>query len=455
MKKTLYRLGVSAVIFASVGCATVPRSRAAAPDLVALDGALANRFVPAGARSEVVARLRVSVPSTASLRRPALNLALVIDTSGSMEGRAIEDARAASRALVESLRDGDRLAVVTFDARAEVLLPSTVINTTSRATALQRVATLQARGTTAMAEGLRLGVVEAVSHLDAQGINRVVLLGDGVPNDAAGIVETAAMAGARGVTITALGLGLDYDETLMGTIAQRSGGRFHYVEDSSAVAAVFRDEVLRMERVVGRNAVARLVPGPGVEIESVVGVNATRTDEGVVVPLGDVVEGAQRDLVVRMTAPSRRAGSSVELLDVVLRYQDAVGGGGELERRAFLGARASADPAERDGGRDPEVERTAATQQLAAGTLAAIREARSGQVALAQQRLEAAMAQADDVARRQNNPELARRVTSLRQLRGALPSVAPSLPSAPAPEAPAAAAVRSAHGAAMSDLGGS
>ncbi len=118
-------------------------------------------------------------------------------------------------------------------------------------------------------------------------------------------------------------------------------------------------------------------------------------------------------------------------------------------------ARASADPAERDGGRDPEVERTAATQQLAAGTLAAIREARSGQVALAQQRLEAAMAQADDVARRQNNPELARRVTSLRQLRGALPSVAPSLPSAPAPEAPAAAAVRSAHGAAMSDLGGS
>ena len=75
--------------------------------------------------------------------------------------------------------------------------------------------------------------------------------------------------------------------------------------------------------------------------------------------------------------------------------------------------------------------------------------------ALAQQRLEAAMAQADDVARRQNNPELARRVTSLRQLRGALPSVAPSLPSAPAPEAPAAAAARAGHGGDLSDLGGS
>ncbi len=457
MRDNLIRVGVSAVVFASLGCATVPRGRATTPDLVALDGALGNRFVPAGERSEVVARVRVSVPSTASLRRPALNLALVIDTSGSMDGRPIEDARAAGRALVESLRDGDRLAVVTFDSRAEVLLPSTVINTASRATAMTRLGGIVARGTTAMAEGLRLGVVEAVGHLDPTGINRVVLLGDGVPNDAAGIVETAAMAGARGVTITALGLGLDYDETLMGNIAQRSGGRFHFIEDSSAVAAVFRDEVLRMQRVVGRNAVAQLIPGPGVEIEGVVGVDATRTDEGVTVTLGEVTEGVQRDLVVRLTAPSRRAGAAVELLDVVLRYQDAVGNAGQIERRAFLGARASANPEERARGRDEEVERTAATQQLAAGTLAAIRDARAGQVALAQQRLDAVVAQADAAARRRNDPELVQRVSAVRGLRRALPSVAPSMSAPPtADEAPtpqeAPAAVRSAHGAAMSTL---
>jgi len=451
-------LGVLAALVVSTGCATVPRGRATAPDLIALDGALGNRFVPAGERSEIVARIRVSVPATNSLRRPPLNLAVVIDTSGSMEGRPIEDARAAGRSLVESLRDGDRLAVITFDSQAAVLLPSTVINTATRAVAMQRLGTLVARGTTAMAEGLRLGVVEAVGHLDPAGINRVVLLGDGVPNDAAGIVETAALAGARGVTITALGLGLDYDETLMGNIAQRSGGRFHFIEDSSAVAAVFRDEVLRMERVVGRNAIARLVPGPGVEIESVVGVNATRSDEGVAVSLGDVMEGAQRDLVVRMTVPSRRAGAAVELLDVVLRYDDAVNRTGPVERRAFLGARASANPEERAHGRDEDVEQTAATQQLAAGTLAAIRDARAGQVALAQQRLDVAVAQADAAARRRADPELVRRVSSARGLRGALPSVAPSMPLS-GPEAPmpqdAPAAVRSAHGDAMSTLSGS
>ncbi len=260
----------------TLGCASAQRP-AQAPDLVALDGALGNRFVPAAQRSDVVARIHISVPSTATLARPPMNVSLVIDTSGSMEGRAIDDARAASLALLDTLRDGDRFSVVTFDTRAAVLVPSVALDHDTRLDARQRIGQIAARGTTAMAEGLRLGVVEVMRHHNPAGINRVVLLGDGVPNDRAGIEETAASAGAHGVTITALGLGLDYDETLMGAVASRSGGRFHYVADSSAVAAVFRDEVLRMERVIARNAVATLIPGPGVEVEGVVGLEATRT----------------------------------------------------------------------------------------------------------------------------------------------------------------------------------
>lgn len=435
---------------ASTGCASTQR-RPQAPDLVALDGALANRFVPASERSDVVARIRIAVPSTGMLQRPPINVGLVIDTSGSMEGHAIENARAASAALLETLRDGDRFSLVTFDSRAEVLLPSFTLDTTSRAEARRRIDGIQARGTTAMAEGLRLGVLEVMRHHDPAGINRVVLLGDGVPNERAGIEDTAASAGARGVTITALGLGLDYDETLMGAVAQRSGGRFHYVEDSSAVAQLFREEVLRMERVVARNAVAVLTPGPGVEVQNVVGVEATRTDAGIVISLGDVTEGAARDLIVRMKAPSRRNGASVELLDVSLGYDDAVAGAGHVERRTFLGARASSSADERATGRNEDVERTAARAQLAAGTLAAIRDARTGDVAQAQAHLDSVLDAARECARRDRDGELERRVASLRGLRGALPSVAPSTT---APEAAPAAAVRVAHSEALSTLSG-
>ncbi|MBL8601511.1 MAG: VWA domain-containing protein [Myxococcales bacterium] len=449
---------VAALASSAIGCAAHPPPALTVVqnpvELLTLDAATANRFVVAGARSELAARIRVAVPSISSLRRPPINLALVVDTSGSMEGRAIEDARVASRTLLESLHDGDRLSVITFDSQGRVLVPSTVLSAASRSTIAEQIAQIEARGTTAMAEGLRLGVAQVFANHDPAGINRIVLLGDGVPNDASGILETAQAAGARGVAITTLGLGLDYDETLMGNVAQRSGGHFHFVEDSSAVAAVFRDEVLRMERVVGRNAVAVLNAGPGVEVQSVVGLSATRTDEGIVVPLGDVSEGSTRDLVVRLSVPSRRNGASVELLDVTVRYVDALQGGGQRERRAFVGVRASSNEAELRAGRNEEVERTVAAQQLASNTLEAIRDARSGNLAAAQQRLDQAIAQAEQQARVRNDVRLQRRVASLRGLRGALPSVAPSTPSAPAPEAAPATAVRAAHDEAMSELSG-
>lgn len=446
-RHALFALSLAATATACAGA----QRRGPTPDLVALDAALANRFVPATEQSDVVARIRVRVPETAALRRPPINLSLVVDTSGSMEGRAIDDARNAGVALLDSLRDGDRLAVVTFDSRAAVLIPSTVLDGDSRAEARRRLLALRAQGTTAMAEGLRLGVLEAMGHHDPAGINRVVLLGDGVPNDRAGIEELASSTGARGVSITALGLGLDYDESLMGAIAQRSGGHFHYIADSAQVAQVFRDEVLRMERVVGRNAVAVLTPGPGVEVQGVLGLDATRTDQGFTLALGDVTEGSTRDVIVRLRAPSRRAGASVELLDVALSYDDAVQGAGRVERRTFLGARATADAAEREGGRDAEVERTAARVQLAAGTLAAIRDARTGNVAQAQASLDALLDAAMQRARRDRDGELERRVTSLRALRPALASVAPA---AQVVEAAPASAVREAHEEAMSVLEG-
>jgi Ca-activated chloride channel family protein len=445
-RHALFALSLAA---SATACAGAQRPQT--PNLLALDAALANRFVPAAERSDVVARIRVRVPETASLRRPPINLSLVVDTSGSMEGRAIEDARTASVALLDSLRDGDRLAVVTFDSRAAVLLPSTTLDSDSRAEARRRLLAIRAQGTTAMAEGLRLGVLEVMGHHDPAGINRVVLLGDGVPNDRGGIEELATSTGARGVSITALGLGLDYDESLMGAIAQRSGGHFHYVAESAQVAQVFRDEVLRMERVVARNAVAVLTPGPGVEVQGVVGLDATRTDQGVTVTLGDVTEGSTRDVIVRMSAPSRRVGATVELLDVALSYDDAVRGAGRLEARTFLGARATDNVAEREGGRDEEVEHSAARMQLAAGTLAAIRDARTGNVAQAQASLDALLDAAMQRARRERDGVLERQVTSLRALRPALASVAPEAQSVGA--APASA-VRSAHDEAMSVLEG-
>ncbi len=421
------------------------------PEAIEMAGALGNRFVRAGEGNEIVARLHISALEVRGAHCPPINLALVVDTSGSMEGAPIADARAATSALLSLLAPGDRLAVIAFHSRTEVLFPSTQIDGNNVGEMRAQIDRMVAEGTTDLRGGLTAGLEEVVRHWDPTGVNRVVLLSDGVPNEASGIEAMAQAAGERGIAITTLGLGLDYDETLLSAVAQRSGGRFHYVEESSAVASVFSDEVLRLVRTVARTASIELSPGPGVSIVDVVGPAFTTNGTSVHVEIGDLAEGDGRDILVRLHADPRRSGATVELMDAVLRFDDAVDGAGWLERRVFLGAHSTASDEDLASGRDETVERDAARLMAAEVTVRAIAMARSGE--LEQARIVLAQA-ATEVERYASlgdgDAEMTQRASSMRVLDGYLPSVASSsaVPSAPSQQ------VYQMHDQAMSVLQG-
>ncbi len=389
MEKTAAKSVLIALVSLMAACGGASTTEVQDPGVVSLSGTLGNTFVPAGENGEVLARVRVSTRALDGSARPPINLALVVDTSGSMAGEPIEDAREASLAILDLLREGDRLSVVAFHSTTEVLLSSTVIED-NLDELREDIGRMEAQGTTDMAGGLQAGLTELMSHYEPNGVNRLVLLGDGVPNDEAGIVAMAQASGERGMSVTAIGLGLDYNETLMGDIAQVSGGQFHYVEESEQVASLFRDEVIRMQRVSGRNAVVRLQPGPGVTIQSVVGQNVQNLGAYVEVHLGDLHEGEHRDLMVRATVEGRRPGATVELMDVHLGFDDAVMEGGRLERRVFLGAKSTDDVEELASGRNTDVEREAARMQAAAVTIQAVRMTREGELQAARAMLERA-----------------------------------------------------------------
>lgn len=440
-----------AVLLALPGCgATIRQASRRDPEVVSLEGALANRFVTAGEETVLVSRLRIVAGTAPDARRPRINLALVVDTSGSMEGEAIEQAREASRSLLDQMRPGDRLAVVTFDSRTEVLLPSTEIDGGRLDELRDRIGQMVARGTTDLAGGLRLGLEEVVRHYDATGINRVVLLSDGVPNDASTVAALSQAAGERHIAITALGLGLEYDETLLASIAQSSGGRFHFIEEPSAVAAVFRDEVLRLERMVARAAVVEITPGPGVTLDGVVAGQWSGSGSAIRVAIGDIAEGEVRDILVRLRVNPRRAGSSIEAIDATMSFDDALEEAGRLERRLYLGARATEDEAELAAGRDASVERDAARLMAAAQTVQAIEIARAGEIERAREILAAAERQAATIATSTGDTRLAAQAEQMHVLESALPAMAPPAPGSTYEYADDdARAVRSAHGAAM------
>jgi Ca-activated chloride channel family protein len=208
-------------------------------------------------------------------------------------------------------------------------------------------------------------------------VNRIVLLGDGVPNDDTQIQALTAEAATRGVSITTMGLGNDYDETLMGRIAQQSGGKFSYIEDSTKVASFFKEEVVRLHRVVAKNAILELRPGPGVTIQNVVGRQIYGIDTHAVgVNLGDLTYGEENEIVVELASTPAKEGATIEALDAVVKWVDS-GGGIEHEERAFLGAKATGDQAQIDKSKDQTVSDALARAKDAAATLLKIEEQRN------------------------------------------------------------------------------
>jgi Ca-activated chloride channel homolog len=363
------------VVFAALAamflaCSHSSTKLPAGPEVAAitLDAALGNKFVKSGASSTMVARIGLSARKRSATQRPPVNLALLVDTSGSMDGRAIADARAASLALVASLAPDDRIALIVFNSKADVLLPSTRLEDTSAKELRSKIEGMKATGTTDMSSGLRLAIDQVKRNLNHEGVNRVVLVGDGVPNDDRQITALVSDAAAHGVSITALGLGNDYDPMLMGRIAQQSGGRFFYVEDSTKVASFFAEEVTRLHQVVARRAVLELHPGPGVTVTGVVGRPFSGLDRGVAVQLGDLSLGEQHEIVVELASSVTKEGANVEVLDAVIRYEDGVGGA-QHEERIFVGAKSTGDVASLAQGREKTVEDAFARAKDAAATL--------------------------------------------------------------------------------------
>jgi Ca-activated chloride channel family protein len=260
----MYRLFLVMLVLTLPGCGgAAPVEPTRDPNIV-LDGALERRVLPAGEEAIEHARVRIGVRDPTRGQDAHANIALVVDTSGSMKGDLIVEARKAAASLVDALSDDDRLAVVAFHSKTEVLLPSTPLDDDVREQAKSAIAAMRAVGTTDMSGGLQAGLDQVGAYFDANGINRVVLLGDGVPNEGSALRPMAEAAGRRGISITSLGLGEDYDESVMGAIAQLSGGRFHYIESAAKVVAFLKQEALRLDGVYARNAVLELTPGPGV-----------------------------------------------------------------------------------------------------------------------------------------------------------------------------------------------
>lgn len=274
----------------------------------------------------VLVEIEAPVSSGTKPRLP-LNFALVIDRSGSMNGAKITQARNAALYALGLLAPRDRIAVVAYDDEVEVLLPGTPATPDAVAAGARRIDRLDSRGSTHLSGGWLAGCREIAEHLDGAQIARCLLLTDGLANrgitDHDALAKHATELRARGIVTSTFGIGRDFDEVLLSTLANNGGGTFRLVREAEEVPALIREEFQEGFDVVAASAELQITAPEGVRITSLNDFPVTKSADNItVVKLGDLVSGQSLSLVVGCEFAAGREGDPVEVR-FSLRDRDA------------------------------------------------------------------------------------------------------------------------------------
>ncbi len=260
-------------------------------------------------------------------RRAPINVCLVIDRSGSMQGEPIEYVKRACEYVVDMLEPNDILSIVTFEEQVDVLMPARrVVN---KALVKEHIRRIDVGNTTNLYDGLMAGCMQAASVMaQAPGyVTRVLLLTDGEPTaglkDFNSIVQQVSQQKSQGISITALGFGSEYNEELMAGIARRSGGNYYYIQRPDLLPEVFRRELESLMTIVAKNVRVRFHLSRWVQFRQVHGYQPTVAGRTIEVALPDVERGSVRTVLAEFEMERHPAGTfRIAKAEVV--YDDVV-----------------------------------------------------------------------------------------------------------------------------------
>ena len=274
---------------------------------------------------KVVIKIEVEGNAVAQKKRTPLNLAIVLDRSGSMSGSKLEQAKQAAALLVDELDRDDVLSIVLYESEIQVVRSAARVGDQHRE--IKRlIERIETGGSTALYGGVEEGSRQLREFLSKERINRVMLLSDGIanvgPSDNREIASLGTRIAREGMSVTTIGLGSDYNETLMTALAEASDANYYYVADVEKLPQVFEKELGELKSIVAREVVIEIRCPEGIRPLRFLGRPGELKSGTETITFSTLSSGQARELYLECLVSEAALGRVNEIAQVSMRYAD-------------------------------------------------------------------------------------------------------------------------------------
>lgn len=276
-----------------------------------------QRLIAREVPSQRVLEIVVQAPTIEKTKsRPPLNLALVIDRSGSMSGEKLEYVKQAAAFVVDRLEENDRCALVAYDDQVQLLSSSIKMTGANRNEMKRLIRNIRIGGSTNLSGGWLQGCHEVAEAAEEKTINRALLLTDGLANVGITDLEELAMhareLATRGVTTSTFGVGLGFNEHLLEAMSNQGRGNFYFIESPMRIPDIFLKEFNELATITTSDVEIELEIPAQVNVELLGGWSHEKKDGKYRIFAGSLYSGQNQEIYLKVLTPPAADKTEVE-----------------------------------------------------------------------------------------------------------------------------------------------